>query len=164
MKKKIKLITSRLLVVLCMVAAVSNVMAQNTLLVHPAEGGSAKSFSLDNIQKITFSGDNMLLKTTDGNETFPLANVGKITFGEIMGIPVLSRTPEISIYPNPAVDYTRVDSPVEIKSWTLLNMNGKALKHSVFNLQIPVSDLPTGIYLLRLNTDNGSVTKKFIKR
>ena len=164
MKISLKFITVRLLVIICMATAMLNLAAQDALLVHPAGGSEAQSFSLEKIQKITFSGDNMVLKTSSGDETLSLANIGKITFGEATGIPVVPVLPEIVLFPNPAVDFIRIDSPVDIKSWTLFNLNGKAIKHSGSELQIPVNDLPAGFYFLRLNTANGSVTKKFIKR
>jgi len=165
MKEKLKFITSRLLAVFCLATAVFNVTAQEALLVHPADGGKAQSFLLDNIQKVTFSGDNLLLKTAEGDETIPLTNVNKITFEVITGIaPVSPGVPEITLYPNPAVDHIIINSPVDIKSWTLFNLNGKAVRHSVSDKQIAVTDLPAGFYFLKLDTASGSVTKKIIKR
>jgi len=141
-----------------------NVAAQNTLYVYPADGGSAQSFLLDDIQKVTFSGNDMVLKTNDGDKTFALTTVGKITFVGSTGIPALPGAPEINLYPNPAVDYIRIDSPIEITSWTLFDLSGKTVKHAASDLQIPVNDLPAGFYFLKLDTVNGSVTKKIIKR
>jgi hypothetical protein len=149
-----------------MAIVVLNVTAQNALIVYPADGSSSKSILLDNIQKLTFSGDNLLLKTDDSSEnTYSLATVRKITFEDFSGIiPVLPVQPEIILYPNPVSDYIRIDSSVDITSWTLYDLNGKILKQSVFKLQIPVIDLPAGFYFLKLTSANGSVTKKFIKR
>ena len=164
MKKSFKIITLRLLAIICMATAVQSLAAQNALFVYPAEGGSAQSFLLDNIQKVTFPGGNMLLTTANGNETIALTTVGKITFEVSTGIPVLPAATEINLYPNPAVDFIRIDSPVEITSWTLFDLSGKAVKHAAFDLQIPVIDLPAGFYFLKLDTVDGSVTKKIIKR
>ena len=160
MKKSFKNITLRLLAIMCMATAAMNVAAQNALVVHPA----GKSFLLDDIQKMTFTDGNMLLATTGGNETIALTAVGKITFEDVVGIPALPAATEINLYPNPVVDYIRIDSPVEITSWTLFDLSGKAVKHAVSDLQIPVIDLPAGFYFLKLDTVNGSVTKKIIKR
>ena len=143
-----------------------NVTAQDALFVYPADGGSAQSASLDNIQRLTFSGDNLLLKTTNGNETtYPLAAVGKITF-EVAGtgISALPSAVEINLYPNPSVNYIRIDSPVAITSWTLFDLSGNALKHSSSDLQIQVSNLLAGFYFLKIDTANGTVTKKIIKQ
>jgi len=160
MKKSFKY----MLAMLCMAIAVLNVAAQNALFVYPADGGSKQSFLLDDIQKVTFSGNDMVLKTGEGDKTFALTTVGKITFGDATGIPALPGTPEINLYPNPAVDHIRIDSPVEITSWTLFDLSGKTLKRSASDLQIPVMDLPAGFYFLKIDTVDGSVTKKIIKR
>ena len=166
MEKKIKFFSLRLLAISCMAIVVLNVTAQNALVVYPADGSSSKSFLLDNIQKLTFSGDNLLLKTDDNSEnTYSLATIRKITFEDFSGIiPVLPVQPEIILYPNPVSDYIRIDSSVDITSWILYDLNGKILKQSVFKMQIPVIDLPAGFYFLKLTSANGSVTKKFIKR
>lgn len=165
MKKSFKFIPLRLLAIICFAIATLNVAAQNGLFVYPADGGKAQSFLLDNIQKITFSGDNMLLKTNGGDENFSMADVRKITFEVITGIaPVTPGVPEITVYPNPAVDQIIINSTVDIKSWTLYNLNGKAIRHSVSDKQISVTDLPAGFYFLKLDTANGGVTKKIIKR
>ena len=163
MKKSFKIIPLRLLAIMCMAIAGLNVAAQNALFVYPADGSSKKSFLLDDIQKVTFTGGDMVLKTTDSNETFALAAVGKLTFENATGIPVLPVASEINLYPNPAVDYIRIDTSVEITSWSLFDLSGKSLK-SGSDLQIPVIDLPAGFYFLKLDTANGSVTKKIIKR
>ena len=163
MKKRFKFITLRLLAIMCMATAVLNVTAQNALFVYPAGGGSAQSFLLDDIQKVTFSGGDMLLKTTGGNETFALTAVGKITFEEATGIPALPAATEINLYPNPAIDYVRIAGSVEITSWTLFDLSGKTLKRGS-DSQIPVIDLPAGFYFIKLDTVDGSVTKKIIKR
>ena len=166
MEKKIKFFNLRLLAISCMAIVVLNVTAQNALVVHPADGSSSKSFLLDNIQKLTFSGDNLLLKTDGGSEsTFSMATIRKITFGDFTGIiPVLPISPEIILYPNPVSDYIFIDSSVDVTSWTLYDLSGKVIKQSVFKMQIPVADLPSGFYFLKLTSANGSVTKKFIKR
>jgi len=162
--KNAKFFTFCLLLALGTVAF--NVAAQDALFVHSTVGSSVKSASLDNIQRLTFKDDSMLLKTNDGDEIVYLLDTVKITFkdGGITGIPALQNTVEIKLYPNPSSDYVIIDSPVAISSWTLFDLSGSMLKHSDSDLQIQVSDLPAGIYFLRIDTAKGSATKKVIKQ
>ena len=165
MKKKLKFLRFWVLIALGMATTVFNATATDALVVYPAGGGSAQSIPLDNIQRLTFVGDNLLLKITGGSETsYSLATVDKISFEAAgTGIFALPNTVEINLYPNPSADYIRIDSSVAITSWTLFDLSGSAMKHSVSNLQIQVIDLPAGFYFLNIDTANGIVIKKIIK-
>jgi len=146
---------------------VTNISAVDALFVHSAGDGSVQSTPLDNIQRLTFDNDDLLVKTTDGNENFhPLATVGKITFEDVIStdISTSQNTFEINLYPNPSADYIIIDSPVTISSWTLFDLNGNMLKHSINDYKIQLSDLIAGIYLLKIETANSVVTKKIIKQ
>ena len=140
------------------------VQATEALLVYPVGGGAAQSTALDDIQRLTFADDNLLLKTYDGSESpYSLATVRKVTIEDvtITGIPVTENTPDITVYPNPATDAVIIDG--DILAWTLLDFNGKMLKQGI-TLTVPIDNLPAGIYLLKINTAKGSVTKKIIKQ
>ena len=158
--KKIKIFS------FCLFLAVGNALATDALFVYSIGGGSVQNISLDNIQRLIFADDNLLLKITNGSETsYPLATIGKITFkGTVTDIPALQNTREINLYPNPSTDYIRIDSPVAITSWTLFSLSGSVLKHSVSDLQIQVIDLSAGFYILKIDTADGVVTKKIIKQ
>ena len=143
-------------------------IAADTLYVYLANDNPVQSIPLNNVRRLTFDEDNMLLKAANGDEiSYPLATVGKITFKEdaaVTGISVSQNEVEIKLYPNPFTDYIIIDSPVDITSWTLFDLNGKILKHSVATLQIQVSNLPAGIYFLKIDSANGIITRKIIKQ
>jgi len=166
MKKKWNFFSCRLLLFLGMATATFNVSATGALFVYPAGGGSAQSTALKNIQRLKFNESKLLVKRTDGSESsYPLSAIGKITFEEDnVDIPALQNNAEISLYPNPATDYITVGSSVDILSWTLFALNGKALKSAVSASQIQVFDLPAGFYLLKIETAEGVITKKIIKQ
>jgi len=155
-----------LFLALSAIAVVFNVAATDALFLHSTGGSSVKGVSLDNIQRLTFNGDSLLLKTADGNETCYLLDTVKITFEDydVTGISALPNTVEIKMYPNPSSDYVIIDSPVAITSWTLFDLSGSKLKHSDASSQIQVSDLSAGIYILKIDTANGIITKKIIKK
>ncbi|TXG38531.1 Ig-like domain-containing protein [Seonamhaeicola maritimus] len=71
----------------------------------------------------------------------------------------------VKIYPNPARQgFLKLDNLDDTSKYDIYNIQGKALlKGSVSNGgTINVSDLNSGIYLLRINSVNGSEVKKFI--
>jgi hypothetical protein len=59
--------------------------------------------------------------------------------------------PEVSIYPNPATDIVHIDG-VETAEVRVYNVAGQLLKTVNGSNEIVVSDLPSGIYLLRITS------------
>ena len=71
----------------------------------------------------------------------------------------------IRLYPNPAVDNITIESP-QNASIEMLNLQGQIVK--MFNsieckTNVDVSDLPCGVYFIRLNDENGRIARKFVK-
>lgn len=71
---------------------------------------------------------------------------------------------EVSLYPNPANDVLNIEMTNEVKSIEIYNIQGQKVK-SVNQKQINVSDLFSGMYLIRIqDTENAVSTKKFVKQ
>ena len=73
----------------------------------------------------------------------------------------------IRIYPNPASGNTLTIDTLEEVTISVFDILGKQVLTdavSSTNNQIDISDLNSGIYMIRLQTENGSATKKFIKK
>lgn len=70
---------------------------------------------------------------------------------------------DYKIYPNPVNDILRIEGPAGILS--IASINGKEVIVRSHNLQsnINFSALPAGVYVLSINTPNGTVTKRIIK-
>lgn len=73
-----------------------------------------------------------------------------------------------SVYPNPAKDVINVSNTMNlvVNSIVLTDLNGRVVKSQKVNAmdaQVSISDLATGVYMMNVNTDQGSVTKKIIK-
>ncbi len=67
------------------------------------------------------------------------------------------------IFPNPATDLVNVKTPVEMTSIRVLNNLGQVVVDEVLNtqiFQIDVSQFESGIYYIKLETDEGSIVKK----
>ena len=72
----------------------------------------------------------------------------------------------IKVYPNPVNSVLSIDSnnSFEVKSIAVTDINGRIVKNQIGSLsQINLSDLNTGIYFVKIETNEGSVTKKITK-
>jgi hypothetical protein len=73
----------------------------------------------------------------------------------------------LKLYPNPVRDNLQLSADATIQRLIITDLLGKLLKtiHPLLNhsITIPVSDLKSGAYLLKMETNNDSRTVKFIK-
>ncbi len=76
---------------------------------------------------------------------------------------VVSNRADIDIYPTLATDVVNV-SGVDAASLTITSMSGATVASAEGVNSISVSDLASGVYVLTVKTDNGIVSKRFVKR
>jgi len=62
---------------------------------------------------------------------------------------------DVKIYPNPAKDFINITSKQQINSIEILEQSGKRISESK-DLKINVSQLPKGVYILKIKFSNGS--------
>lgn len=62
---------------------------------------------------------------------------------------------QVSVHPNPGRQF-RIDSPSPIRQWQLLRLDGRLLRQGNVP-EAQLSDLPTGIYLLRIEDQQGRI-------
>ena len=75
----------------------------------------------------------------------------------------------VTLFPNPAREYVdvRVDGDVNVTAMEVFDVYGKLINTVVVvdnPTRINVSGLADGMYYVRVTTDNGTVTKSFVKR
>lgn len=81
----------------------------------------------------------------------------------------------VSVYPNPATDVVNVrctmnDEPLAVANMEVYDVYGKVVAvvgtndYSPMRTQINVRTFAPGLYFLRITTDQGVVTKRFVKR
>ncbi|WP_347217865.1 T9SS type A sorting domain-containing protein [Chryseobacterium sp.] len=70
------------------------------------------------------------------------------------------------IYPNPSNDYINIKYPdiKKIQSMEILDINGRLVDKPVVSPRVNVSGLSVGNYIIKLITDKGIYTEKFIKK
>ncbi len=83
-----------------------------------------------------------------------------------MGTPSSAQPMAISLYPNPASDFINITSQNHIiKNVTLYTVSGqKVFQVSGAKNQIDIAALSTGLYLVKVETDNGTHFKRVIKQ
>jgi hypothetical protein len=68
----------------------------------------------------------------------------------------------LKIYPNPVTDRLYIDYSQDA-SFVVCDMTGRVLVSTMMDKEIDVSNLPSGVYILRVQSDNGTVVNKFVK-
>ena len=69
-----------------------------------------------------------------------------------------------SLYPNPAGDRLHVESAAAVKSLTVVDMSGRELLTApAGTADLNTASLPAGVYMLRVATEAGVSTQKFVK-
>jgi len=75
---------------------------------------------------------------------------------------------KFAVYPNPVndiINFSNQDNAI-VSTLTMTDLNGRVVKSVKVNAtegQISVSDLATGMYIMKISTDQGIATKKIIK-
>ena len=100
--------------------------------------------------------------TPDELSTIPFTLVDKAT--EVNN----TNTIGLQLSPNPASDILKLKSDLLIKQIAIIDLQGKQLKSLITNhnneIAIPIEDLKSGIYLIKVQTDNATRIVKFVKK
>jgi hypothetical protein len=129
---------------------------------------------LQTVAATTSSTSAKTYQTTDqspvaGNNYYRIKEVdkdGNYTYSKIIMIPVNDPN-VISVTPNPASSYVNITSRLLIKRIQLFSTTGQLLRDistANNNYKLMISDLQTGQYFLRLETDNQVFNQKIIKQ
>jgi len=103
--------------------------------------------------------DNAMVDFAD--EFIALTGTSSINFATLDREDVLDAT-KVSIYPNPTSDHLNIKTNAVITSIEMFDLLGKSVLQSSGAEQIKVNHLPAGVYMLRINTEQGKLTKKVI--
>ena len=80
--------------------------------------------------------------------------------------PQKNETESIQLFPNPVIDILKINTTANVTSASVYNYAGKEVKRypKVINNELDLQDLPAGIYIVNLTTDQGILSKKIIKK
>ncbi|KAF2509778.1 T9SS type A sorting domain-containing protein [Flavobacterium arcticum] len=95
-------------------------------------------------------------------------NIDNVTVSTTLGVnDVLVSS--FAVYPNPVNDIVTIsnDNNTFINSYKIIDINGRIVKsadiNNVTTLQINMSDLVSGIYIMKVSSDKGEIVKKVVK-
>jgi len=141
--------------------------SNDALVVNKNDHSSSDNMRLDHISQLLFSSSNLTVDQLDGSSSvFPLNDIAKLTFTMLptSGIrDVQAQSPEVIAYIN-SDGAIEVECAAEIQSLRLFTIEGKTVATVVETLHATSLQCPAaGIYLLSVETAQGTVVKKIIK-
>ena len=141
----------------------------------PAEGVGVLSSALSTdvpaeVDFISFSGSTTALpNTAAATMTFDNFVVRASATDTLLGVDdVATIENAFLVYPNPVKDFVTISNSVNsIENISIIDLNGRTVKSVKLNgetsAQVNISDLSAGVYMMNINSDQGSVTKKIVK-
>lgn len=146
------------LILLLIFTKVFQVQAQTNMTVD-LQNGTQQSFAVSSLQKITFSGGNMLITEKNASEvSLAMSSVDYISFdSKTAGIDDIAKdvSSGLTVYPNPSshVIYIKRDN-MESAQVCIYGLDGiQVLRTQVSSSEEPVdiSKLSSGFYILQVN-------------
>ena len=116
-------------------------------------GGALDSFYNSNIDETTTQ--NYFEALTTGAENFMFETL-ELEENTLVNM-------NISVFPNPTTDFVTIVTAQQIDTVEVYNLLGKLLFIAA-NKKIEFKPLDSGIYLLKINTQNGTSTKRIVKK
>lgn len=140
-----------------------NIKAQKDLTIEFKDNSKVSS-TISEINKITFTGSVINIKSNSGTSTsYAVSTIKLLSFGTVSGFETTS-TADIYIYPNPATDYITVEhlpaTDVDVYVYSISGV--KVLFKQLNNLSnsLDISSLNRGLYILKIE----DLSVKFNKR
>ncbi|MCT2409679.1 T9SS type A sorting domain-containing protein [Chryseobacterium antibioticum] len=82
----------------------------------------------------------------------------------VLGTSEVTQKLNYKVYPNPTSDYVVVESKDKINSIEVYDFGGKKLAAPVVGNKVDLSNLSSGVYILNIETPNGKVTERIVKK
>lgn len=144
-----------------------------TMYVRPI-AGTQTAYPVANIQKLTFSGGNLVVTNTTGNNgTYALAanrylNFTDLTLATTSNELVNNR---FYVYPNPVTSVlhiTNLDQTQTISRLEIVSLQGRLLLEQnsldTNTTHVDIATLPQGMYFCKITSNNKAQTIKFLKQ
>ena len=95
------------------------------------------------------------------------SNEACVTYGEEPGEGVEELVSAFNIYPNPVSDKLYIEAESEIEEVVVYDIFGRQQKLSAISGQqsvVDVKDLNSGVYFVKVVSENGEIVKRFVKK
>jgi hypothetical protein len=132
----------------------STAYAQVTAPIYTASADGTYYFEFNDFSPVTTTGTFMRLDT--------------VNMTSVLGTNEFLNS-KFAISPNPANDFITLSNTdnIIVKSISMTDLNGRVVKQVSYsdasNIQVNVSDLASGMYLMNITSDQGTATKKVVK-
>lgn len=120
---------------------------------YPVEGATEQSFT-------PLVSGSYAVEVTNASGCSVVSECYEIT---VLGIKDIEQN-AVALYPNPATTTLFLETPLEVKRVTIINMAGQTVLKSRNSKEIDVSALPQGYYIITAKTDKGTWKSKFVKK
>lgn len=112
-----------------------------------------------------------IVRQTASRYTNPTDQLGygipnfELAHNSLMSVVDLSSQNLVSVYPNPTSGLVNLQSDEKIQSIQLISIEGKLVRKYASSSQLNIQDLPNGVYLLKIQLENGKFEiKKIVKK
>lgn len=164
----------KIFLIACAILTSLSIKAQDkeTLSIHLNGSDSPTQIAISGISKITFEKDGLNIITNDNNEPhfFNFSEVSKITFdAKCVGVEDIYDNKSLDIYPNPVASQLFIKAETEIEEIAIYDVYGRqttvyGLQSTDFVQSIDVANLKSGIYFIKVKTNDNEIVKRFIKK
>ena len=153
-------------IVIALVFLFINIKAQNysTLAEVVSSGGGESTGS--NYSNFGVVGETFVNHCVTGEDYLTCIGFIYASSGLCVGIINVDNNQYIKIYPNPANVILNIESKgIESLVVEIFNINGKKVKSNEVKNSLLISDLPNGVYIVRIKGKNGKLlkTEKIVK-
>jgi len=168
MKQKVLLSGWLFLSIFLLTELFAPVQAQNSEYLHVYMRDGMRSFALDEMQKITFSGQKVNVHSIDGDATeLDFSNVLKLTFGsETIGNETAIIDSGVKVYSNGSGNLI-IESVHEILTVNLFDLQGRLLQSTApqcFFVTLNLSSSSTDVCVVQVLTSQGVSAHKIVLR
>ena len=143
----------------------------NTLYYYAKSSTTAKSFSLDDLDKVTFTSDGLKLWKQSGAQEIAFDDFLMFTFTE-MEHPIVTTIESKVVAKDVLVSYDSRSKTVTVESGSALNgvsvydLQGRMVAHvsaAGSNYRLSLSSVPAGIYLVKAQRDGETIVNKIVR-
>jgi len=133
--------------------------------------GSASGTDPAEVDFVSFSGNTTAAPNTSST-TMVMDNLRlkASATDTLLGVDEVATNINFSVYPNPATNLVTVTSTANssINAIEMFDVNGRMIKSiaidNLSNVDVNISDLSSGVYMMKISSDQGTSSKKIIKQ
>ena len=140
------------------------------LMIDKNDGSPADQILLNQIQQLSFSDDALTVETANSSEVYAFSEIAKLSFGNTgtkINNPPVPNGFDVLVSLTATGD-AMVTSTADIRSLTVFSVDGKMIskrqcKDAERQCLVSLQGSPAGVYLLRVETEQGAAVKKIVK-